>query len=55
MIYRTFRYVALERIDDYLAVGWIAVGNLGAVHGCWSILCEWKCRCPMVEPVRGAA
>lgn len=49
---RTYRYVALELVADYLALGWLWVADLGQVHGEWSALCEWKCVCPMVEPVR---
>ncbi len=47
---RTFRYVALDRIPDYLNLGWLWVADLGPVHGEWSALCEWRCGCRMVDP-----
>ena len=47
---RTFRYVTYDRIPDYLALGWLVVADLGHPHSQWSVLCEWLCECPCVEP-----
>lgn len=48
---KTFRYVIYDRVPDYLSLGWMVSNDLGPVHGCYSCLMEWKCHCPMVEPV----
>ena len=48
---RTFRYVRLERVPDWLRAGWIARPALdGTHHGEYSALLEWLCDCPMAVP-----
>jgi hypothetical protein len=39
-----FRYVTWERLDAYLAQGWLPVADLGPRHGQWAVLC-WHCGC----------
>jgi hypothetical protein len=50
---KTYRYVRWNRLADYLHLGWLPVADLGAYHGQWSVLCEWKCNCPCAEPRGG--
>lgn len=48
-----FRFVAHERVLDYLMVGWhIATVDLGH-HSQYSVLLQWLCPCQMVEPLTG--
>lgn len=47
---RWFRMVLHERIPEYLALGWLVVADLGPIHGEWSMMMQWLCDCPMVEP-----
>lgn len=48
---RLFRYVAHERVPDFLRCGWIARDSLlGTHHGDYSVLCEWLCKCPVPIP-----
>ena len=43
-----FRYVTWERLDAYLARGWLPVADLGPRHGQWAVLC-WHCDCGAVS------
>jgi hypothetical protein len=36
-----FAYVPHEDITAREALGWIVVGDLGPVHGAWSVLMRW--------------
>lgn len=47
---RTYRYIPIEAASDWLEVGWLIVADLGPYHGQFSLLGEWKCKCPVVEP-----
>ena len=38
-------YALLDRVPDYLALGWLIVDELGPVHGCYSALAVWLCEC----------
>lgn len=40
----TFRYVRWNNVEAYLKAGWMAVADLGPVHGRWSVL-MWRCEC----------
>ena len=46
----TFRYVRLELLGDFMALGWLPVSELGPVHGYYSVLAAWICGCPMRVP-----
>ena len=47
-------YALLDDIDDYLALGWLVVAELGPVHGQYSALAVWLCQCqPAVLPSHG--
>jgi hypothetical protein len=50
MTERIFRYVPWSRFEDYLKLGWLPAADLGAVHGSYATLMEWRCRCKLVEP-----
>lgn len=39
-----FRYVPHQEVDAYHRRGWMIVGDLGRVHGAWSVL-MWRCEC----------
>lgn len=39
-----FRYVRWGDLDRYHREGWMVVGDLGPVHGEWSVL-MWHCEC----------
>jgi hypothetical protein len=43
-------YAKLDRIDDYLRLGWCVVADLGPTHGRWSALCFWPCGCKVRVP-----
>ena len=45
-----FRYARLERLDDFMLLGWLPVSELGPVHGYYSILAAWICGCSIPEP-----
>lgn len=50
------RYVRLERVPEYLVLGWIAYPTLnGTHHGFWSAHLAWLCSCNVVEPVTVSA
>lgn len=49
---RWFRMVVHERVADYLALGWLQVADLGPIHGEWSVLMQWLCNCPLIEPTK---
>jgi hypothetical protein len=38
-------YARIDRIADYLAMGWVVISELGPVHGCYSALAVWLCEC----------
>lgn len=50
------RYVRIERVDDYLRMGWLPLDTLaGTVHGQWSVHMAWiQCECGRVldNPLR---
>lgn len=47
----TFRFVRIERAADYLMLGWLPLPALdGTPHGKWSVLMQWLCACPCVDP-----
>ena len=39
-----FRYARWSDLDQYLSAGWMVIGDLGPVHGAWSVLL-WRCDC----------
>jgi hypothetical protein len=45
-----FRYVRLERLDEFMVLGWLPASELGPVHGYYSILAAWICECPARMP-----
>ena len=48
---RTFRFVVHHRVLDYARLGWIIEDTMeDCHHGRYSILMEWLCDCPLVEP-----
>lgn len=48
-----YRYVLIERVEDYLRLGWCFAP--GWYLGHWSVLMFWPCEeCRAVEPVGGA-
>lgn len=45
------RFVRIERVSDYLSLGWVALPSLeGTHHGFWSVHMAWLCDCPAVDP-----
>jgi hypothetical protein len=48
---RFYKYVLHHLVTAYEDLGWLAVADLGPIHGEWSILMEWRCSCKMVMPV----
>lgn len=45
-----FRYVVHEKVIAYMQCGWhLAQADLGH-HSRYSVLMQWLCKCPMVEP-----
>jgi hypothetical protein len=45
------RWVLIERVPDYLLIGWLALPTLeGTHHGRWSVHCIWLCACRAAEP-----
>ena len=36
-----FRYVRHAEVPAYERQGWMAVADLGPVHGAWSVLMRW--------------
>lgn len=46
----TFRYVRLERLDEFMQLGWLPASDLGPVHGYYSMLAAWICDCPARMP-----
>ena len=38
-------YARKARLRDYVDMGWLVVGELGPVHGFWSVLAVWLCEC----------
>jgi len=38
-------YARIARVEDYLRMGWMIVGELGPTHGVWSVLAIWLCEC----------
>jgi hypothetical protein len=46
---RIFRFVRWHDLD-YERLGWMWVRDFGAYHGQFSVLCEWRCNCPCIEP-----
>lgn len=47
-----FRFVAHERVIDYLMCGWHIAGFDLGHHSEYSVLMQWLCSCKMVEPIR---
>lgn len=43
-----FRYARWDALEPLLKAGWMVVGDLGPVHGFWSVLL-WKCDCEVPE------
>lgn len=52
MVIRTYRYVPHYLLPDYLSLGWLVIADLGDYHGQFSVLCEWRCGCRCVEPIK---
>jgi len=53
---RVFRYVRIERIDDWERAGWFwryKDAPMPGSHGMWSVVMEWLCDCPDRIPARG--
>lgn len=49
-----FRYVRIPDVEAWLQLGWRPLPALdGTHHGCWSVMLDWICPCPPVEPKRG--
>lgn len=53
---KTFAYIRLPRVDDYLMCGWLPHAALqGTNHGNYSVLMEYiECECGRVMPRPGA-
>ena len=52
-MFRIFRYVLIELAEDYCRLGWVPSPALeGTHHGDYSVLMEWMCGCPVIEPSR---
>ncbi len=50
MTHKWFRFVPHHRVRDYLELGWnVATVDLGH-HGEYSVLLQWLCACPLIEP-----
>ena len=49
------RYVPIDRIDDFLRVGWVSdgLGPLPTPHGVYAIMMDWPTSGKPVEPVLG--
>jgi hypothetical protein len=48
---RTFKWVRIAKLDDWLSCGWIvSVPNAPMHHHLYSLLCEWLCDCKIVMP-----
>ena len=45
-----FRYARLDRLEDFMTLGWIPVSELGPVHGYYSVLAVWICSWPAKVP-----
>lgn len=46
-----YRYAPIERLGDFVALGWMIVADLGPTHGEYSALAAWPCGCPPPLPV----
>ena len=42
--------VARHLVLDWLRVGWIAVADLGPIHGQYSLGLGWICQCECIKP-----
>ncbi len=40
----TFHFVRHANVDAFHRRGWMVVGDLGPIHGQWSVL-MWRCDC----------
>jgi len=38
-------YATFSRLKDFLDLGWCVAADLGPVHGRYSCLVAWLCRC----------
>lgn len=48
---RIFHYITIDRLDDWLALGWLAVPqNAPMHHNFYGLIVEWRCDCKMVKP-----
>ena len=49
------RYVPIDRIDDFLRVGWVSdgLGPLPTPHGVYAIMMDWPTSGKPVEPDLG--
>ena len=52
MTERIFHYIPIPRIDDWLRLGWLIVGELPGPHSQYCMLGEWLCDCPIVKPAK---
>jgi hypothetical protein len=53
---KTFRFVIHDRVLDYARLGWTIEDTMeDCHHGQYSILMEWLCNCPLVEPRKRSA
>lgn len=47
-----YRMVPIREADDCVRLGWAPTNALaGTVHGTWSVLMMWLCKCPMRLPL----
>jgi len=50
---RVFRYVRIERINDWERAGWFwryKDAPMPGSHGRWAVMMEWLCDCPERKP-----
>lgn len=52
MPYKTFAFIRIPMVNDYLKCGWIPRDSLsGTNHGNYSVLMEWlECACGKLMP-----
>ena len=54
--HRIFRFVKHRDADAYCQLGWSPTRALvGTYYEQFSVLFEWQCDCPIIEPKREAA
>lgn len=46
----TFKYVAFERVHDYMRLGWVISGEAYPPHNHYAVVMVWLCGCPVAMP-----